>query len=151
MDLTTGSFYKAFGSKNKIFHMVLKKTINDFDDGIERIIVSKKNKINKLKELVLFLFTKEGLYGNELFKTTYFLSKEDAIVKEYLDKIFEMLMKLCLDISSNSNLQSVEVGQNADFLCKYLIGLYFSDSMPLSISNLDKKSDFLTKTFIKDE
>ncbi|EKN3726762.1 TPA: hypothetical protein ACY4ZU_004348 [Yersinia enterocolitica] len=150
MNLTTGSFYKAFGSKNKIFHTVLEVILIELDRDIERILEKYKEKKTAFRYFLALILSKDGIYGNELLRNSHYISKDDFIVRNHIEHIQIKIKNTCKEILSNNSKLDVNTNYNAEILCNYLIGIYFSHSIPTTMTNLEEKIEELTIKFIKD-
>lgn len=154
MDLTTGSFYKAFGSKNKIFHIVLEKSIECLDNDIKNIIREKGRQKQYLKKFILLILSPNGILGNEIFRYGFYISKDDEIVNDYINVIQNKLEKYCFEILSLEIDKRVEwpheENVDSDILYNYLLGIYFTQRIPKNTQILEKKVEELVNKIFKD-
>ncbi|NWA36651.1 TetR/AcrR family transcriptional regulator [Pseudomonas reactans] len=150
IDLTTGSFYKAFSNKNQIMHIILEKVLFDFTYESEKIIHKKTSVEKKFKEFISLILSDDGILGNELIKTAYFLSQSDSTIQIHINLLYKQLSKSCMEILY----QKDNGGQNNridDVLPNYLLGLYFSTPPHNNQTKLNEKIDTLAIKFLKDK
>jgi len=150
IDLTTGSFYKAFSNKNKIMHIILEKILYDFTFQTEKLIHKNTSIEYKFKEFIYLILSDDGILGNKLIKTAYFLSESDSIIQNHINSLYQQLSKSCMEILFQNNNKNHD-NKIDDTLPNYLLGLYFSNKVPNSLTKLNEKIDTLAIKFLKDK
>ncbi|HGM6664890.1 TPA: TetR/AcrR family transcriptional regulator [Serratia marcescens] len=151
MGLTTGSFYKAFSSKNKIFHDVFESFINEINNEVDIILFGLDEKKDKIKKYLYFLMSFDGVYGNQLLRTAILISNDDATVSKYIDQLSSILQdgfSVIFDEGFNKDVCD-SCSYKAKIVSNYLLGIYISNKEGKYSLALDKELDELVLNFLE--
>ncbi|WP_147417743.1 TetR/AcrR family transcriptional regulator [Serratia inhibens] len=151
MGLTTGSFYKAFSSKNKIFQDVFEVFINEINNEVNVILFGCDGKKDKIKKYLYFLMSFDGVYGNQLLRTAILISNDDVTVSKYIDQLSNILQdgfNLIFDVSCNKY-ERESCDYKTKIVSNYLLGVYILNKEQKYSFELDKELDELILKFLE--